>query len=220
MLYLLLSTDGQIAPDGGRVLSDTMDRYLCHYSNARRIKVMQSMRKARASGQPFASFLQAFVLEAGRNKRALEAAFDCLVVAAGCDGTIDDFQMSMLKEACRAFGFPERHIKDTIVRFYDEHEEDVRRESSEETGDWTRYRYSRGTSSEQVGACDWAYKELGCTPGDDPSLIKKRYREAVRTLHPDSFIANKLTAQDAKRRASRFLEVQRAYEELSRVGVV
>lgn len=220
MLYLLLNSDGRIAPEEACILDETMDRLLYLSSNSRRISIMQSMRQARASGRTFSSFAQAFAQEAGRNKRALSTAFDCLVTAAGCDGTIDTSQMRMLNEACRVFGLPADHLQDTIHKFHDVNEEEAGWETYESSHENSQHQHDTASRAEETRRLGWAYKQLGCASGDESRLIKKRYREAIRTLHPDSFIANGVDPLEAKNRARRFLEVQRAYEELSKAGVV
>ncbi len=224
MLYLMLDSNGRLEPEEARILDETMDRYLYHYSNARRITVMQSMRRARASGRPFSSFAQAFVSEAAGNTGALSTAFDCLVVAAGCDGSIDHSQMRMLTEASRAFGFPASRVQDTIDRFHDtlgeEGDEQERERSEQQSGQQTEHEYYSAAAGEERSGLAWAYQKLGCAPGEHGRVVKKRYREAVRTLHPDSFAANRVTPREAQELAKRFLEVQRAYEELNKAGVV
>jgi DnaJ-domain-containing protein 1 len=220
MLYLLLNSDGHIAPEEACILDETMDRLLYLSSHSRRISIMQSMRRARASGRTFSSFAQAFAREAGSNKRALSTAFDCLVTAAGCDGTIDASQMRMLNEACRVFGLPANRLQDTIATFHDVAEEEAEWQTYKSFHQTSEHQHNSASEAEERSGLGWAYKQLGCAPGDASRLIKKRYRDAIRTLHPDSFIANGVDPLEAKKRAQLFLEVQKAYEELSKAGVV
>ncbi len=63
MLYIILSSDGRISQEEAQFLDETMDRYLSHYSTANQINVLEAMRRARASGRPFASFGESFVRE-------------------------------------------------------------------------------------------------------------------------------------------------------------
>lgn len=86
----------------------------------------------------------------------------------------------------------------------------AQREEEEDAGEYTRYRYVPGRRFSRAEA----FGILGLRRGAPRAEIKRAYRRLVQSYHPDRFQA---VGAEAQRAAEiRFLQVQQAYEVLTR----
>jgi len=58
------------------------------------------------------------------------------------------------------------------------------------------------------------FETLGCSPNDSTAAIKKRYRDLTKTFHPDTISGKDLPPEFTKLAASKFREIQEAYERI------
>jgi DnaJ like chaperone protein len=61
---------------------------------------------------------------------------------------------------------------------------------------------------------DKYYKRLNCTPGSSVEEIKSSYKKLVKDFHPDTIIAKGLPEEFIDFAATRFREIQEAYEKI------
>ena len=61
------------------------------------------------------------------------------------------------------------------------------------------------------------YAILGCSPDDSEKVVKKRYRELVKNHHPDRLRSKGLSPEFYNTAVEKFLEIQKAYEEISKL---
>ncbi len=58
------------------------------------------------------------------------------------------------------------------------------------------------------------FELLGCSPNDQTDTIKKRYRELVKTFHPDKMAGKDIHPEIAKLAVAKFRDIQDAYERI------
>lgn len=74
-----------------------------------------SRQKQRAAAQTFAAHARAYLQHIGRDRAAIAQAFEMLVFAASCRGSISGVQRAMLEQARGAFALPPDSIEEALA---------------------------------------------------------------------------------------------------------
>ena len=185
MLGKIAKADGTVSQQEVDVIDRIMRENLRLPEDARHLAI-NIFNAAKDSDDQFEDYAQQFYDEFGRAEVVLVSIIDLLLVVAYADGELHAAEESMIKSAVRIFGLESKY-------------EQIK-------GRFT------GQGAGQVDDIDQCYKILGCEPGDETSVIKRKYRKLAMDYHPDRMKANGMTPELAAAAEEKFKDIQHAWD--------
>lgn len=219
MLIKVFWSDGQLDSRESKVFEEIIAK-MAHGAAPENLRLINlAMREAYAEKSSFREHAQRFRREVANCRLALDVALDWLISAAASNNRIEKKQRALLYEAADVFGIPRENVDLELVGYICEEQEEremeqerARQAHGNRAG--TNEPPSDGPPPPRKHPLAWAYRELQCAIGASEPEVKKRYREAMLTYHPDRLRSKGLPPDLLEHAHSRFLGIQKAYEAL------
>ncbi len=190
MLAKVAAADGRVARSEMALISSFIDEKLS-LSEQQKNLALQTFKLARSSSVPFEYYARHYRELFCGNPVMMENAICLFLILSFADKEFSSEEEKLVLSAATIFGLSREEYLS------------LKKQYVSNSGD-------RGQSAAKK--LEEAYRVLGCLVSDSTATCKKRYRELVKTLHPDILQAHGVSNQMLSRSNAEFRAVQEAYE--------